>query len=209
MKLCFFFFSECVERQHPWSRLQTLALNTGGLVVARKHWMWVFIMLITAGSVAHPFCFSLSAPQGFSIRLPGGIASLQGFHEAFVSFMLLFILCFRNRDVPALRVLTIVTFYELPFSTLHYLSVALMMMLSPQPWKWVIWTPQDGTRVKPSSMTLFETQKNWLQSYPEDLWVMDDLWGRGLHILSWSGVFWPWVIGFRLFSNTVSIQVVH
>lgn len=30
-----------------------------------QHLIWFFILLITAGSVAHPHCFSLSAPRGF------------------------------------------------------------------------------------------------------------------------------------------------
>lgn len=64
------------EQQHPWSCLKTVASNTEGLLVARKHLIWFFILLITAGSVAHLHCFSLSAPWGFYICLPKGIASL-------------------------------------------------------------------------------------------------------------------------------------
>lgn len=64
------------EQQRPWSCLKTVAQNTRGLLVARKHFIWFFILLITAGSVAHLHCFSLASPGGFYICLPGGIASL-------------------------------------------------------------------------------------------------------------------------------------
>lgn len=40
----------------PWSRLKTVAGNAEGRLVARKHFIWFFILLITAGSVAHPHC---------------------------------------------------------------------------------------------------------------------------------------------------------
>lgn len=55
------------EQQHPWSCLKTVALDTVGFLVARKHLIWFFILLIIAGSAAHPHCFSLSAPRGFYI----------------------------------------------------------------------------------------------------------------------------------------------
>lgn len=86
------------EQQHPWSCFKTP--SAGALPVAKKHFIWFFILLITAGSVARRHGLVYRRPEAFMYRyrLPGGgappeVVFLLGPRLLFLQRVVTFSLC--------------------------------------------------------------------------------------------------------------------